>query len=148
MRCALLSLWAAWLLISTAAYSQQGPPTGDNEQTTQVINDCVRDSHNFKKNLRRALNNSALDHSPRESQLNSDANNLASRMDKVGDSWNRAHNMQATRVYVDQAIASAQDINRTMVKWHLDPVTEQQWVLLRGQLNRLAQTFQLPKIPW
>lgn len=149
MKYALLSLLAASLLTPAATYAQPRPPGGGGyQQTTQVINDCVRESNNFKKNLKRALNNSALNNSPREAQLNTAANNLGSRMDKVGDSWNRDHNMQATRVYVNQAIAIAKDINHTMVKWHLDPATEQQWILVRGQLNRLAQTFQLPKIPW
>ena len=100
------------------------------------------------KNLRKALNKSALNNSPREGELNTSANNLASTMDKVGDSWNRDHNIQATQVYVNRATAIARDINRTMVKWHLDPPTEQQWTIVRTRLNRLAQTFQLPKIPW
>ena len=146
---ALLVLAAVSLVIPASTHAQPRPPAGGGyQQTTQVINDCVRESNNFKKNLRRALNNSALANSPRERQLNTDANNLGSTMDRVGDSWNRDHNMQATRVYVNQAIAIAKDINRTMVKWHLDPPTEQQWVVVRSQLNRLAQTFQLPKIPW
>lgn len=137
------------LLVPASIHAQPRPPAGGGyQQTTQVINDCVRESNSFKKNLKRALNNSALNNSPRESQLNTAANNLGSTMDKVGDSWNRDHNMQATRVFVNQAVAIAKDINRTMVKWHLDPPTEQQWVIVRSQLNRLAQTFQLPKIPW
>jgi hypothetical protein len=150
MKYAFLACMAVSLLVPASSYAQPRPPTGGGgyQQTTQVINDCVRESNNFKKNLRRALNNSALNNSPREAQLNTDANNLGSTMDKVGDSWNRDHNMQATRVFVNRAIAIAQDINRTMVKWHLDPGTGQQWVLVRNQLNRLAHTFQLPKIPW
>jgi hypothetical protein len=141
-------LAAASLLVPAATYAQPRPAAGGYQQTTQVINDGVRESNSFKKNLKRALNNSALNNSPRESQLNTAANNLGSTMDKVGDSWNRDHDMQKTRVFVNQAIMIAKDINRTMVKWHLDPPTEQQWVIVRSQLNRLAQTFQLPKIAW
>ena len=150
MKYALLALAAASLLVPSSTYAQPRPPNGGGgyQQTTQVINDCVRESNSFKKNLRRALNNSALNNSPRESQLNTNANNLGSTMDKVGDSWNRDHDMPKARVFVNQAILIAKDINRTMVKWHLDPATQQQWVVVRSQLNRLAQTFQLPKIPW
>jgi hypothetical protein len=149
MKYAFLALAATSLLVPASTQAQPRPPTGDSyQQTTQVINDCVRESNSFKKNLRRALNNSALNNSPRESQLNTAANNLKSTMDKVGDSWNRGHDMQKTRVFVNQGIMIAQDINRTMVKWHLDPPTVQQWVIVRSELNRLAQTFQLPKIPW
>lgn len=98
--------------------------------------------------MRRAINHSALNNTTHESELNTAANNLDATMDKVGDSWNRSHDMQKTRVFVNQAIMIAKDINRTMVKWHLDPPTAQQWVVLRGQLNRLAQTFDLEKISW
>ena len=149
MKYALLLVGAAALLVPASTNAQPRPPAGGGyQQTTQVINDCVRESNSFKKNLRRALNNSALNNSPRESQLNTAANNLGSTMDKVGDSWNRDHDMQKTRVFVNQAIMIAKDINRTMVKWHLDPATEQQWAIVRSQLNRLAQTFQLSKISW
>jgi hypothetical protein len=150
MKYVLLSMFASSLLVPAATYAQPRPPSGGGgyQQTTQVINDCVRETNSFKKNLRRALDNSALNNTPREGQLNTSANNLASTMDKVGDSWNRDHDMPKARVFVNQAILIAKDINRTMVKSHLDPGTQQQWGVVRSQLNRLAQTFQLPKIPW
>lgn len=149
MKYALLLLATASFLLPASTYAQPQPPAGtDYQQTTQVINDCVKESNSFKKNLRKAINHSALNNTAHESELNTAANNLDSTMDKVGDSWNRNHDMQKTRVFVNQAIVIAKDINRTMVKWHLDPATAQQWAVLRGQLNRLAQTFELEKISW
>ena len=118
------------------------------EQTTQVINDCERRTNAFKRKLHSALNRSALNRSPREDQLNRDADRLENAMDKVGDSWNHDHNVQKTRQFVSGAIAVARDINKTMLNWHLDQDTEKEWVAVRGELNRLAETFGLPRIAW
>lgn len=118
------------------------------DQTTQVINDCERRTNSFERTLRRALNKSAMNRTPREDQLNRDTDRLENAMDKVGDSWNRDHNVQKTRQFVSSAIAVARDINKTMVNWHLDPDAEREWGAVRGELNRLAQTFGLPRVGW
>ena len=80
--------------------------------------------------------------------MNNDADRLENAMDRVGDSWNRDHNAQKTKGYVSAAIAVSQDINRTMVNWHLDQQVEQEWAAVRGEINRLAQVFRLPSIRW
>jgi hypothetical protein len=121
---------------------------GNVEETTRVINDCEKRTNSFKGTLHRALNKSAINHTAREDQLNRDADRLENAMDKVGDSWNRDHNAQKTKGYVSGAIAVGQDINRTMVSWHLDPDVERDWAAVRSELNRLAQVFRLPSIRW
>ncbi|MBI4889035.1 MAG: hypothetical protein HY821_00330 [Acidobacteria bacterium] len=118
------------------------------QQTTDVINDCERRTGAFQRKMRRALNRSGLNRTAREDQLNRDTDRLESAMDKVGDSWNRDHDVHKTRQFVSGAIAVARDINKTMVNWHLDSDAEQEWVAVRGELNRLAQTFGLPKVGW
>jgi hypothetical protein len=80
--------------------------------------------------------------------LNRDADRLEEAMNRVGDSWNRDHNVQKTRQFVSAAIAVARDINKTMINWHLDSNAEQEWAAVRAELNRLAQTFGLPKVIW
>ena len=53
MKFAILSLLAVSLLMPAATYAQPRPPSGGGyEQTTQVINDCVRESNNFKKSAK------------------------------------------------------------------------------------------------
>jgi len=121
---------------------------GNVEETTRVINDCEKRTNSFKGTLHRALNRSGFNKTAREDQLNRDADRLENAMDKVGDSWNRDHDPQKTKAHVSAAIAVGQDINRTMVSWHLDPQVEQEWAAVRTELNRLAQTFHLPSIRW
>jgi hypothetical protein len=44
--------------------------------------------------------------------------------------------------------AVGQDINRTMVRRRLNPDVQRQWDAVRGELNRLAEAFELPRIRW
>jgi hypothetical protein len=135
-------------VISLAQPARRAAGSKNLEQTTQVINDCERRTNAYQKKLRRALNQSAINRTPREDQLNRDADRLEEAMNRVGDSWNRDHNLQKTRQFVSAAIAISGDINKTMINWHLDANAEQEWTAVRAEINRLAQTFGLPKIAW
>lgn len=119
------------------------------EETTRIINDCERRTNTFKKTLDRALARNAVRLGEgREQQLNRDAGNLENQLDKVGDSWNRDHNMNSTREHVRAAIAVSQDINRTMIKWPPGDEVAREWTAVKAELNRLASTFGLPHIAW
>ena len=131
-----------------AQYRHTGERQWQFEETTHIINDCERRTNDFKGILRHALDESRLDHSGREKQLNRDAERLEDVMDHVGDSWNRDHNPAETRRFVAEAIAVSKDINKTMIKWHLNPEAEREWDAVRAELNRLAETFGLQKIRW
>lgn len=122
---------------------------GSVEATTKVINDCERRTNDFKKTLDSALARNAVRLGEgREQQLNRDADRLENQMDKVGDSWNRDHDLNKTRGNVAAAIAVAQDINRTMRNWPRGDNVAQEWAAVKTELNRLAQTFNLPRINW
>ena len=118
------------------------------EETTWIINDCERRTNTFRGTLRHAINESPLDHSRREEQLNRDADGLENALDRVGDSWNRDHDPGKTRRFVAEAVRLSTNINRTMLKWRLNPDAEREWDAVRGELNRLAATFSLPSIRW
>jgi hypothetical protein len=49
---------------------------------------------------------------------------------------------------VAEAIGVSKDINKTMIKWHLNPEAEREWDAVRAELTRLAETFGLRKIRW
>jgi hypothetical protein len=131
-----------------AQYRHTGERQWQFEETTRIINDCERRTNDFKGILRHALAESRLDHSGREKQLNRAAERLEDVMDHVGDSWNRDQNPAETRKFVAEAIAVSRDINKAMIKWHLNPEAEREWDAVRAELNRLAETFSLQKIRW
>jgi hypothetical protein len=136
------------LLPAEAQDRHRGERQWQFDETTRIINDCEKRTDAFKVILRQALNESPLDHSGREKQLNRDADRLENAMDHVGDSWNRDHNPGKTRRYAAEAIAVSRDINKTMIKWHLNPEAEKEWDAVRSELNRLAETFGLQQIRW
>jgi hypothetical protein len=135
---------AITLLCATASLAQN---RGRVQQTTQIINDCERRTNTFVKTLDHALARDNVRAGPaREDQLNRDAKRLEDQLDKVGDSWNKDHNADRTRDHVRGAIANAQDIDVAMRHWNMGGDAQSQWAAVRGELNRLAQTFGLPKI--
>jgi hypothetical protein len=69
-------------------------------------------------------------------------------MNDVRESWNGEHNPPKTRRFVSVAIRAGQDINRTMVRRQLNPDVQRQWTMVRAELNRLAEAFELPRIRW
>lgn len=122
---------------------------GKVDETTRIINDCENRTDRFKKTLDKALgrDNVRLGQG-REDQLNREASQLEQAMNKVGDSWNRDHNMQKTRGFVSAAITVSQDLNRAMHNVNMGGDAESEWAAVRTELNRLAQNFGLPQIRW
>jgi hypothetical protein len=95
-----------------------------------------------------ALDRSSLNNTRREDELNRDASRLEQAMNRVRESWNLEHNPPRTRRSVGDAIAVSQGINRVMLRRRLDPEVQRQWDIVRGELNRLADVFELPSIRW
>lgn len=136
-------------IISVGSYVSAQPRRGGArvEETTRIINDCERRTNDFKKTLDRALaRDNVRAGQGREDQLNANASRLENLLDKVGDSWNKDHDLNKTRVHVQGAIAVASDINQAMRTWNMGGDAESQWSAVRGELNRLAQTFNVPRI--
>jgi len=147
-----LSAIAFILALTTPAAEAQvrrgGAAGGANiQQTTSIINDCERRTNQFKKTLDRALaRDNVRAGQGREAQLNNNASRLENQLDKVGDSWNKDHNLDKTRDHVRAAIALGNDINVAMRSWNMGGDAESEWSAVRGELNRLANTFNVPRI--
>ena len=121
--------------------ARRQPAAGRVDETTRVINDCESRTNSFKRHVRRKARGDAPN-------LQRDVDDLEKAMNEVGDSWNKDHNMQKTRAYVTAAITVSQRINRFMTAYRGDPDLVNEWVPVRAELNRLAQTFGLPAIRW
>jgi hypothetical protein len=143
-----LTIIAVLLASLTPVLTQEVHAGGGNiQQTTNTINDCEKRTNKFRKTLDKALaRDNVRAGQGREDQLNNDANRLENQLDKVGDSWNKNHSIDQTRQHVSVAIAIANDINKAMRNWKMGGDAESEWAAIRGELNRLAQTFGVPKI--
>jgi len=141
---------AVALLLPGIVAAQPGYPPRDGRiaNISRVVVDCQDRVIQFRSSLRAALDRSALNGTRREDQLNVDTERLERAMDRVREAWNREHDPPKTRHFVSDAIAAGQDINRTMVSRRLNPDVQRQWDAVRGELNRLAEAFELPRIRW
>jgi hypothetical protein len=141
---------AVVLLLPGVLAAQRSYPRRDDRtgNISRVVADCEERTNQFRVSLRAALDRSALDGTRREDQLNVDAERLERAMNRVREAWNREHDPGRTRHFVSDAIAAGQDINRTMVRRRLNPDVQRQWDAVRGELNRLAEAFELPRIRW
>jgi len=131
-----------------AAQRRYPPPEGRNSNISRVVADCEERTNQFRRSLRAALDRSAYEGTRREDQLNVDAERLERAMNRVREAWNREHDPPKTRHFVEDAITAGQDINRTMVRRRLNPDVQHQWDVVRNELNRLAEAFELPRIRW
>ncbi len=113
-----------------------------------VVADCERRTDDFRQALRRALNDSRLDGTRREDELNESAGRLAHAMDRLRDSWNEDHDVDRSRRNVRTAIMAGRDINRTLSRHALRGHIRREWEDLREELNRLAEVFGEPEIRW
>jgi hypothetical protein len=141
---------AVALLLPGILAAQRGYPPRDERisNISRVVADCEERTNQFRSSLRAALDRSAINGTRREDQLNTDAERLERAMNRVREAWNREHDPPKTRHFVDDAISAGQDINRTMVRRRLNPDVQRQWDAVRGELNRLAEAFELPRIRW
>lgn len=134
-------------LIAPALYASNKNAGPGVQQTTDTINSCVKNANSFKKTFDKALAQpNVRAGNQNEQNLNQSAANLASQMDKVGDSWNKDHNMNETRAHVNNAIREGSNVNRAMVVFHMGSDCESKWAVLRNQLNQLARTFNVPGV--
>ena len=132
---------AVSLLLPLATAQVRRPAGGRVDQTTKVINDCEKRTNSFKRKVRLKSRGDAPN-------LQRDADNLEEAMNKVGDSWNKDHDLQKTRAYVTAAIASSQTLNRFMISYRGDPDLTNEWAAVKTELNALARQFSLPTIRW
>jgi hypothetical protein len=113
-----------------------------------VIADLERRTDEFQVALRRALERGDRGRQGREDQLNRDAAQLARAMDRLKESWNREHDQARSRRSAATAISAGQDINRTLSRHRMRESVQREWDVVRGELNRLAEAFDEPKIRW
>jgi len=111
-----------------------------------LVRDCENRTDSFKESLRRALDRSRLDGSYREHRLNADARRLEEAMNVVRDAWNHDRDVDRAKRHVRDAIFAGRDIERAMSRFYLRSYIESDWRMLRSELNRLADIFDVSGI--
>lgn len=148
----ILVMLAAALAVLCASAEGQAQRLGPRErgytraEVDAVIHRVEERSDEFIRMFDKSLDHSRLDGTRREDVLNADAKRLAKSLDELRREFDRRENYRDTRPEVGRSLDIAGDINRTMRRRRLGAGTEEQWSLLRSELNTLADVYALPRL--
>lgn len=98
----------------------------------------------FRKSVDNNLDRSRLDGSRREDRINNQVGQLESALDELRREFDRRDTFREVRREVERVMRQSDEINALMRNSRFSPHVEQQWRLLRADLNRLAGIYELP----
>lgn len=146
----MFAILAGFSILMLAGISNaQQPDWARNRRYTrgsvdQIIKRVENRTDRFVKQFDKALDNSRLNGSRREDNLNQRAKDLEHATDELRSEFNRRPNWWETRDNVQNCLSIGADINTAMVNRRFDRPTENNWRNVRKELNTLAQAYNLP----
>ena len=129
-----LVMMLAGMTAATGAQTQR-PYRTDDRTVQQLIRRIETRADSFRMSLGSALDNSPLDNSRREDNLNQLVGDFEQATNQLRDRFN---NRESTTSDVQTVLDRAARIDRFMQRNNLDAAAERQWGLLRDDLNSLA----------
>ncbi|HXH68975.1 MAG TPA: hypothetical protein VNI60_01375 [Pyrinomonadaceae bacterium] len=93
-----------------------------------------------------ALDNSRLNNTRREDNLNQRARDLEAATDELRREFDRNDSRRENSQEVRKCLNIASDINAVMRNRRLNAASERNWAAVRSELNALARTYNLPQI--
>ena len=111
-----------------------------------IIRRVETQSDRFVNSFDRSLDNSRLDGTAREDDLNQRARNLERDLDTLRREFDRTDRYQDTRTQVERAVNTAEGINGALRRRRLNRNTERLWAQVRAELNALAYVYNLRQL--
>ena len=139
------------LMLAEVGNAQQ-PNWARNRRYTRVsvdrmISNVENRVDRFVSQFDNALDNSRLDGSKREDNLNQSAKNLESATDELRSEFNRrGDNWWETQGNVQRCVTIARNINTAMRRRRFNRQTENNWRNVRQELNALARAYNVSQI--
>src|SRR5687767_15768861 len=112
----------------------------------QIIRRLENQSDRFVRSFDRSLDNSRVDGTRREDNLNQRARDLENALDILRQEFDRTDRYQDTRAQVSNVLNIAEDINRAVRFRRLRGDTERLWARVRTELNSLASVYNLRQL--
>jgi len=146
-----LALGALWLLASQPAARAQDANRAEVYSKTDVgdvVQRVARRSGSFKEIFNKAVEHSLIDGTKLEDRAKHRADDLQDSAKRLKDVYGdkRDKNNPAVRDQVDKTLAAASDVNRVVTAHRFTDRVQHEWDLLRGDLNALAQIYDLPPL--
>jgi hypothetical protein len=130
-----------------AQYGRRGRGRGYSKaQVEQIIRRLENQSDRFVRSFDRSLDNSRVDGTRREDNLNQRAQDLENALDALRLEFDRTDRYQDTRAQVSSVLNVAEDINRAVRNRRLRGNTERLWARVRTELNTLASVYNLRQL--
>ena len=115
-------------------------------EVDRIIRRVENQSDRFVNSFDRSLDNSRLDGTTREDNLNQRARDLENDLDALRREFDRAARYQDTRAQVGRALTTAEGINGVVRRRRLGRDTERLWAQVRAELNALAYVYNLRQL--
>lgn len=112
----------------------------------RIIRRVENQSDRFVNSFDRALDNSRLEGTRREDNLNQRARDLENSLNSLRQQFDRTDRYQDTRSQVSQVLTIANGINVAVRNQRLKGNTERLWAQLRTELNSLASVYNLRQL--
>lgn len=142
-----LFMLAAMSIPAEAQYNRRYRGRGyPKAQVEQIIRRLENQSDRFVRSFDRSLDNSRVDGTRREDNLNQRARDLENALDALRQEFDRTDRYQDTRTQVSGVLNVAEDINRAVRNRRLRGNTERLWSRVRTELNSLASVYNLRQL--
>jgi len=115
-------------------------------QVERIIRQVENRTDIFVRQFDNSLDNSRLDGTRREDNLNQRARNLEATTNELRREFNRRQNWWEIRQDVQRCLNLASDINVAMRNRRFNRSTENNWSNVRRELNSLAQVYNLQRL--
>ncbi|HEX8145233.1 MAG TPA: hypothetical protein VF553_21885 [Pyrinomonadaceae bacterium] len=137
-------------IVSTPAQAQYGRGYRNRgytkAQVEQIIRRLETQSDRFVRSFDQSLDNSRMDGTRREDNLNQRARDLENALDVLRQEFDRTDRYQETRSQVSSVLNVAEEINRAVRNRRLRGNTERLWARVRSELNSLASIYNLRQL--
>ena len=141
----LLVLVLGLLVIPVAAQNRRGPR--GRVYTKAEVNELIKiaedRSDRFIKMFDKALDKSGIDGTEREDRMNERAKDFETAMDHLRKEFDKRESYIDTKPQMRVVLNVAREINEVMLRRSLRSDVEQEWVVLRRELNVLASVYYL-----
>jgi hypothetical protein len=115
-------------------------------EVNKIINNIENRVDVFVKDFDKSLDNSRLDGSKREDNLNARAKDLEKATDELRREFDKRDAWIENKDEVRKCLNIATDINVAMKNRKLGAKTESNWANVRYELNTLAKIYNLPQV--
>jgi hypothetical protein len=141
-----VALFSSICVLSNSADAQIRRVNFSRAQIDRLIRNVEERVDRFVVQFDYALDNSRLNNTRREDNLNQRARDLETATDELRREFDRNDSRRENSAEVRRVLNIASDINVAMKNRQLNRPTERNWTAVKTELNALARAYNLPQI--